>query len=101
MESDISVLLGDDVLHPVYLPFSAGTLSRHFAPVSRAITDLLRPRWFVPTESTRASLFISQSRSEARETYMRPRQHRPACPQRVHAVRRLSALSCRVRVPSH
>jgi hypothetical protein len=67
MESDISVLLGDDVLHPVYLPLSASTLSRHFAPVSRAITDMLRPRWFVPTESTRASLFISQSRSEARE----------------------------------
>jgi hypothetical protein len=34
MESDISVLLGDDVLHSVYLPFSANTLSRHFAPVS-------------------------------------------------------------------
>ncbi len=67
MESDISVLLGDDVLHPVYLPFSARTLSRHFAPVSGAITLMLRPRWFVPTESTRASLFISQSRSEARE----------------------------------
>ena len=44
MESDISVLRGDDVLHPVYLPFSASTLSRHFAPVSSpgAAEDYLR-----------------------------------------------------------
>jgi hypothetical protein len=34
MESDSSVLLGDDVLHSVYLPFSPSTLSRHFTPVS-------------------------------------------------------------------
>jgi hypothetical protein len=44
MESDISALLGDEVLHPVYLPFSASTLSRHFAPVSTPGTaeDYLR-----------------------------------------------------------
>lgn len=34
MKSDLENLLGDDVLHPMYLPFSASTLSRHFAPVS-------------------------------------------------------------------
>src|SRR6202046_5908395 len=44
MESDISVLLGDDLLHPVDLPFPASTLSRHFGAVSRPGTaeDSLR-----------------------------------------------------------
>jgi hypothetical protein len=44
MESAIPVWPGDNVLHPVYLPFSAGMLSRHFAPVSSPGTaeDYLR-----------------------------------------------------------
>jgi hypothetical protein len=46
MESDISVLLGDDVLHPVYLPFSASTLSRHFALVSSPGTAEDYPRYY-------------------------------------------------------
>ena len=33
MKFDQKDPLGDDVLHPIYLPFSASTLSRHFAPV--------------------------------------------------------------------
>src|SRR5882724_10877598 len=46
MKPNLSVSLSDDVLHPIYLPFSASTISRHFAPVSipgtRTAEDYLR-----------------------------------------------------------
>src|ERR1700686_1675488 len=46
MKPDLPNPLSDDVLHPIYLPFSALTLSRHFAPVgipgTRMAEDYLR-----------------------------------------------------------
>jgi hypothetical protein len=46
MTPDLSTPIGDDVLHPVYLPFPAATLSRHFAPVSSPGTAEVYLRYY-------------------------------------------------------